>query len=114
MTPKATAEFWLKPMTARYFVFVRAGKAAVELLGRDVADLDRATTVADLIAGQIEKPLAIWCAEDCRFYDASEEIAQIVADEAASKGLDLPQSTLEFISEHVSLRYAYALGMEAA
>ena len=62
-------------------------------LERDVADLDRASVIRDLISGEIEKPVAIWCAEDNRFYDATEEIAQLVADEAASKGLELPQST---------------------
>jgi hypothetical protein len=98
---------------ARYFIFSRAGRAIVSI-ERDTNDMDRACTVRDLIAGQVDKPLSVWCAEDNRFYDASDEIAQAIADEASSKGLELTRSILEFISEHVGLRSAYALGLEAA
>jgi hypothetical protein len=98
---------------ARYFIFSRCGRAVVSV-ERDVNEMDLNSTVNDLIAGQIDKPVSIFCAEDNRFYDASEQVAQRVADRAAAVGLDLPQATLEFISEHVSLRAAYALGLEAA
>ncbi len=99
--------------TARYFVFTRHGRAIVSV-ERDCDAMDRATTVRDLIDGQIEDVTAVWCAEDSRFYDASEEIAQAIADEAAKHGIELGQPLLAFIAEHVGLRSAYALGMEAA
>lgn len=99
--------------TARYFILTRCGRAVVSI-ERDVNEMDLNATVNDLIAGQIDSPLSVFCAEDNRFFDASETVAQLIAARAGAQRIDLPQSVLEFVSEHVGLRVAYALGMEAA
>lgn len=96
-----------------YFIFAQCGRALISV-ERDRNEMDLNSTVNDLIAGQIKGALSVWCAEDNRFYDASEHVARCVVDHAAADGLQLPQSTLEFVSEHCGLRVAYALGMEAA
>jgi hypothetical protein len=98
---------------ARYFIFAKSGRAIVSV-ERDTNEMDLISTVKDLIDGQIDKPSSIFCAEDNRFFDVTEDVARLVADRAAAQGLDLPQAILEFVSEHCGLRVAYALGLEAA
>lgn len=99
--------------SAKYFIFTRIGRAVVSI-ERDVNEMDRASTVRDLIDGQVEDPTAVWCAEDNRFYDASEEIAQAIANEAAAHDIPLSQSLLGWMSNHVGLVASYRLGLEAA
>lgn len=100
-------------MPAIYFIFARFDRAVVSV-ERDTNDMDLNTTIRDLIDGQIDRPANIFCAEDNRFYDVTEDVARMIVDRAAAQGLELSQSLLQWISEQVGLRSAYALGLEAA
>lgn len=98
---------------ARYFVLAYCAGDLITV-ERDVNDMDLSTTITDLIEGQIEDPAKVFCAEDGRWTDVTEDVCQAIADRAAAQGLDLNQRLIEWISEHCGLRVGYALGLEAA
>jgi hypothetical protein len=99
---------------ARYFMFARCGRAVISV-ERDTNEMDMASTIRDIISGQVEPPVSIFCAEDNRFWDVTEDIARMIVDRAAAHGIELSQRLLEWLTNNgVSMRSAYALGMEAA
>lgn len=99
---------------ARYFILAGTRKSGFSFIERNDQDMDRAATIRDLIEQQVDDPVSIFCAEDGRWNDCTASIAVEIADIASSQRLCLGQPVLEFISEHVGLMSAYALGMEAA
>lgn len=103
----------MSSQTAQYFIKARGLDRCTFWVERDTARTDLSMTVRDLMS-DVDDPVEVWCAEDGRFFDATDDLAQKVADFAAKQGCQLSQSVLNWISNHVGLRYAYALGLEAA
>lgn len=93
---------------ARYFVFTRAGRAIVSV-ERDIEDMGRNSTISDLIGGQIDNPVSVWCAEDNRFYDATDEICQEIADYSASQCEPIRRQLIEWIESHLGTLVANEL-----
>lgn len=95
-----------KPM---YFVLADHGSAGTAWAERDPNDMDRETTILDLIGAQIEAPLRVIEVDiaDGLSRDVSEEIAQAIAERVA--GQKVRHDLLNFLHDHAGIRYANAL-----
>jgi hypothetical protein len=94
---------------ARYFVLASFGRGVTAFVERDTADMDLQTTVYDLIAGQVDKPLAVFCAEDGRWNDITDDICRILVDYSAGKGEPLRQPLVDWIENHLGTLVANEL-----
>lgn len=96
--------------TSLYFILADHGSHGRSFVERDPNDMDRVTTVADLMDMQIDDPVAVFCAEDGHWSDVSEDVAR----EIAGKHEALHPKLIEFIERHAGTRLANELMEDAA
>jgi hypothetical protein len=96
---------------ARYFILASFGCGVTAFVERDTADMDRETTIRDLIGMQIDQPLAVFCAEDGRWTDATDEICQAIVDRSITGPINGPlhRTLVDWIENHLGTLVANEL-----
>lgn len=93
---------------AKYFILADFGSGTA-WIERATGDMDRATTIRDLITMQVDHPLQVWAAEDGRWHEVTEDICREIADWSSSKGEPLNRVLIEWIESNTSVTFARAL-----
>ena len=99
-----------------YLPIVRAKDGTLYTAEREVSDMGRMTTVADIASGQIENLVQVL---ECNplegiCHDITESIARSVMNVWAASGEPLSDWKREFVELHVSVQAANSFAREAA
>ena len=91
-----------------HFVKCDFGSAGLAFVQREPAEMDLATTIADIASGQIENVVAVYeaCETGPIFRDVTEDVARTVQDIWVGQAEPLLDWQFEFIAHHVSVQAA--------
>ncbi len=92
-------------MPALHFILADYGKLGRAFVERDEADMGRRNTIEDLMSGQVDRPVSVFCAEDGMWRDVSEDIAI----EIAAKREPLSPALIDFIERNAGAALAREL-----
>jgi hypothetical protein len=91
-----------------YFVLADHGSAGTAYVERDPNDMDRETTILDLIGGQIDAPLQVFEGEvGGLFRDVTEDLAREIAGRVQRE--PIRQALIDFIGDNAGWQLAREL-----